>query len=226
MENFYQGDPSLFSFFFSSAILTRYCDNGTRDIRRASVTLSLIAALFTPWWAGILRSPRRYLLVFEFMICKCAFVYNAEGEQREISKRAKFFLPKLIVSSKLFFFEKIKNRKINSIHFLLYNNSCIKRKLVFTVAINSPIFKVRRDVKYDRFKILTQYRGVIRPRHPHTTDSSILAPGYSSNPDAAKKCCASTKAGIYISNTPDTTPFPFTLHPFNLSPRDSSRWNF
>lgn len=132
------------------------------------------------------------------MICKCAFVYNAEGEQREISKRAKFFLPKLIVSSKLFFFEKIKNRKINSIHFLLYNNSCIKRKLVFTVAINSPIFKVRRDVKYDQFKILTQYRGVIRPRHPHTTDSSILAPGYSSNPDAAKKCCASTKAGIYI----------------------------
>ena len=161
------------------------------------------------------------------MICKCAFVdrnITQRGNNARYRNERNFsFDSKINRFEQTFFFEKIKNRKINSIHFLLYNNSCIKRKLVFTVAINSPIFKVRRDVKYDRFKILTQYRGVIRPRHPHTTDSSILAPGYSSNPDAAKKCCASTKAGIYISNTPDTTPFPFTLHPFNLSPRDSSR---
>lgn len=44
----------------------------------------------------------------------------------------------------------------------------------FTVAINSPIFKVRRDVKYDQFKILTRYHSVIRPRHPHITDARSL----------------------------------------------------
>lgn len=149
------------------------------------------------------------------MICKCAFVdrnITQRGNNARYRNERNFsFDSKINRFEQTFFFEKIKNRKINSIHFLLYNNSCIKRKLVFTVAINSPIFKVRRDVKYDRFKILTQYRGVIRPRHPHTTDSSILAPGYSSNPDAAKKCCASTKAGIYMYPIHLILPF-FLLH--------------
>lgn len=81
------------------------------------------------------------------------------------------------------------------------------------MAINSPIFKLRHDVKYDRFKnSLTRYRSVIHATHIHRP-REILAPGYSSNTDAAKKCRASTKAMVYpIPDTPSSLPHFFLLH--------------
>lgn len=74
-------------------------------------------------------------------------------------------------------------------------------------------------MKYDRFKILTQYHSVIRPRHPHITDARSLLRVIRQIQTLLKNAVHQQK--LAISNT-WYYPFPFTLHPFNLSPRDSS----